>query len=195
MIKNILKATILLVIFFCGLTSCSSKIQPAGFSVTQTEINSDNKIDGIPQDSLIYARPGSVLLTGIPQYRLVTIYKVNHRKNNTTFIGSNEFYFNYNEEELDGNIWHDHLMPGLEAVYGYNMVNVSHYDTVKQQQKNFFEKPVLIKTLYYPSFLKDTLNHKLVARNYFMISVYDEDTNKDGAISVKDLRRFYLFEY
>ncbi len=177
------------------MTNCSNKIQSKGLSVQQVEINSDNKIDGIPQDSLIYAtRPGSVLLTGIPQYRLVTIYKVNHRKNNTTFIGSNEFYFNYNEEEMDGNKWHDHLMPGLEAVYGYNMVNVSHYDTVKQQQKNFFEKPVLIKTLYYPSFLKDTLNHKLVTRNYFMISVFDEDTNKDGAISVKDLRRFYLFD-
>ena len=27
-----------------------------------------------------------------------------------------------------------------------------------------------------------------------MVSVYDEDTNKDGYINVKDLRRFYYFD-
>ncbi len=27
-----------------------------------------------------------------------------------------------------------------------------------------------------------------------MVSVYDEDTNKDGFINVKDLRRFYFFD-
>lgn len=27
-----------------------------------------------------------------------------------------------------------------------------------------------------------------------MVSVYDEDSNKDGFISVKDLRRFYYFD-
>ena len=74
------------------------------------------------------------------------------------------------------------------------MVNVSHHDTETQKQKTFFDKPVLIKTLYYPSFSKDTLNYEPVNRNYFMISVYDEDTNKDGFLNVKDLRRFYHFD-
>lgn len=192
--KRIINAILILIIFH-GLISCSNKLQPKGFAVTPAENISDSKIDGIPQDSLIFpTRPSSVLLTGIPQYRLATIYKVNYRKDKTTFIGSNDFYSNYQEEESEGNRWHDHLMPGFEAVSGYNMVNVSHYDTVRQRQKNFFEKPVLIRTLYYPSFSKDTLNYKLVNRNYFMISVYDEDTNKDGFINVKDLRRFYLFD-
>jgi len=194
MVKGMIRA-ILLLVFFYALMSCSNNIQPKGFAVAQTEGHSDSKIDGIPQDSLVFAtRPSSVLLTGMPQYRLATIYKVNYRKDKTTFIGSNDFYFNYQEEEIDGNKWHGHLMPGFEAVYGYNMVNVSHYDTVRQKQKFFFEKPVLVKTLYYPSFSKDTLNYKSVSRNYFMISVYDEGTNKDGFINVKDLRRFYLFD-
>jgi hypothetical protein len=85
-------------------------------------------------------------------------------------------------------------MPGFEAVYGYNMVNVSHYDIETQTQKNFFEKPVLVKTLYYPSFSKDTLNYKPVSRNYFLLSAYDDDTNKDGLINLKDLRRLYYFD-
>jgi len=85
-------------------------------------------------------------------------------------------------------------MPGIEAVYGYNLVNISHYDIVTNKQNNFFERPVLIKTLYYPSLSKDTLNSEPVKRNYYMVSVYDEDTNKDGFINVKDLRRLYLFD-
>ena len=85
-------------------------------------------------------------------------------------------------------------MPGLEAVYGYNMVNISHYDIKTNKQKYFFEKPVLVKTAYYPTFNKDTLNYKPVNRNCFMVSVYNDDTNKDGFINLKDLRRFYLFD-
>lgn len=73
------------------------------------------------------------------------------------------------------------------------MVNISHYNVQENKQKNLFEKPVLVKTLYYPSFSKDTLNNNPVSRNYIMVSVYNEDTNKDGFINLKDLRRFFLF--
>ena len=48
--------------------------------------------------------------------------------------------------------------------------------------------------MYYPAFSKDTLDFKPIARNYNMVSVYNEDTNKDGFITIKDLRRFYLFD-
>ena len=30
-------------------------------------------------------------------------------------------------------------------------------------------------------------------RNFFLVSVYNDDTNKDNFINLKDLRRFYLF--
>lgn len=180
------------------ITGCSgNRLEEKGFALnTPTEDKDENSVDGIDKDSLtLTTRPSNVLLTGVPQYRLTTIYKVNFRKNKTTFIGSNDFHYNYGDiGTTNGNQWNDHFIPGLEAVYGYNMVNISHYDTQTEKQKTFFEKPVLIKTLYYPAFSKDTLDYRPVNRNYFMASAYDDDTNKDGFINIKDLRRFYYFD-
>jgi hypothetical protein len=196
--KPTLAAVIFILTFFCGVTGCGDKLEEKGFAVTSatTDENSESTADGISNDSLSFAtKPSNILLTGLPQYRLATIYKVNYNKDKSTFIGSNDYHFNYDKiGETNGNQWNYNYLPGFEAVYGYNMVNVSHHDTEKQNQKLFFEKPVLIKTLYYPSFSKDTLNYKPLNRNYFMISVYDHDTNKDGYINVKDLRRFYYFD-
>jgi hypothetical protein len=178
------------------MTSCSNgKLEEKGFQVSTTISDNyeNNQTNGLNRDSLkINTRPSSVLLTGVPNVRLTTIYKVNMNKNNnSTFIGSNNFHYGY--EYTEGNNWNNNLMPGLRAVYGYNMVNISHYDIKENTQKNFFEKPVLIKTLYYPTFSKDTLNYKPVDRDYFIVSVYNDDTNKDGFINLKDLRRLYLF--
>jgi hypothetical protein len=182
------------------LTGCSgNKLEEKGFAVSpSSEGDEENRKDGISNDSLtLQTRPSNVLLTGNPRYRLATIYKVNYKINyggdSVTFIGSNDFHY-LHREASDGNQWNYNLMPGLASVYGYNLVNISHYDTETQTQSKFFQKPVLIKTLYYPSFSKDTLNYKPVNRNYFMISVYDEDTNKDGYINIRDLRRFYCFD-
>lgn len=181
------------------LTSCSNgKLEEKGFQVISISDNSENEqSNGLNSDSLkIETRPSSVLLTGVPNVRLTTIYKVNlNKKENSTFIGSNSVHYRYEETEGNmGNNWNNNLMPGLEAVYGYNMVNISHYDIKENEQRNFFEKPVLVKTLYYPTFSKDTLNYKPINRDYFMVSVYNDDTNKDGFINLKDLRRFYLFD-
>lgn len=192
-LKKLVSLTLIYVI-----TSCSNrKTEEKGFQVSQTSDNSENiQTDGFNQDSLkIETQPGSVLLTGVPNVRLTPIYKVNvNKKNNSTFIGSNSFYYRYEEnEENTGNNWNNNLMPGLAAVYGYNIVNISHYDINENKQKTLFEKPVLIRTLYYPAFSKDTLNNKPANREYFMVSVYNDDTNKDGFINLKDLRRFYLF--
>lgn len=156
--------------------------------------------DGLNRDSLIIeVKPTSVLLTGINDVRLTTIYKLNYEKDGkSSFTGSNSFHFKYQNDEnmayLTGDNWNNHLIPGLEAVYGYNMVNISHYSLSEKKEVKFFEKPVLIKTLYYPSFSKDTLNFKPITRDYFIITVYDEDTNKDGYINPEDLRRIYLFD-
>lgn len=194
--------TILILALVGLITSCSKgRLEPKGFQVSAISENSEiNQSDGLNRDSLKFeTRPGSVLLTGVSNVRLTTIYKVNLNKNGKTrFIGSNRFYYNYDEdyhsEKNTGNNWNHNLMPGIAAVYGYNMVNVSHYDIEKNKQKYFFEKPVLIKTLYYPTFSKDTLNYKPVNRKYFIVSVYNEDTNKDGFINLADLRRIYLFD-
>ena len=186
-------------ILLCFLAGCSDdKMEEKGFQVSAPAENAvQAQPSGLNSDSLkIDTRPSSVLLTGLPHIRLTTVYKVNlNQKDNSTFIGSNSFHTRYEDAEADkGNNWNNNLMPGFSAVYGYNMVNISHYDIKENKQSHFFEKPVLVRTLYYPTFSKDTLNFKPVNRDYFMVSVYNEDSNKDGFINLKDLRRLYLFD-
>ncbi len=193
----IITSVVLLAVTIFILRGCTkNKLEEKGFAVNteSTESDKDDKTEGISKDSLKFeTRPSNVLLTGISNVRLTTIYKVNlNKKDGTTFIGSNNYL--YNETELEkGNNWNGNLVPGLEGVYGYNLVNISHYDIQSNKRKEFFDKPVLVKTLYYPAFTKDTLNSKIVKRNYCLVSVYNEDTNKDGFINQKDLRRFNLF--
>jgi len=181
-----------------AVLSCSrGKHYEKGFSVSpENETTGKKEIDGISQDSItMKTRPGSVLLTGYPEYRLTPVYKLNYdKKDDYYYTGSNSLYRNYSDlDQSNGNQWHYNFMPGLQAIYGYNLVNVSLINMNTQKQKILFEKPVLIKTLYIPSFSNDTLFNKPVKRNYYLISVYDEDTNKDGYINLMDLRRFYVF--
>jgi hypothetical protein len=180
------------------VAACSGpRLDEKGFQVGPVENPTDTSAaNGLDQDSLAFeTRPSNVLLTGMQPIRLVTLYKVNRRKDDgSIFIGSNSFHYRY-EEVDDGqlNNWNGHLMPGFEAAYGYNLVNVAHYDIDSGVQRLFFEKPVLIKTLYYPAFSRDTLNGAPVGRDFFIVTAYDEDTNKDGFINTKDLRRIHHF--
>lgn len=189
------------------LQSCNSdnKLEKKGFQVSEiSEDEQGEKIVGLPIDSLkLETQPRNVLITKNPNHRLVPIFKVNyiHHKNKKTefFVGSVGFHrtWDYEYEERKskgGNNWNNNIIPGFSAAYGYNFVNVSHYNYSEKNQNEFFEKPVLIKTLYYPAFSKDTLNYQPVKRDFYMISVYDEDTNKDGFLNFKDLRRLYFFD-
>lgn len=204
-----MKKTILLLsvlsIFF---SNCKEKKQYSkGFEVSSTieQGDADEEI-GINKDSLRFEiQPTEVLQTKQINLRLTPLFKVNvDPKTQERYIGSlytySEGYDPYYNEENDkpkgprANVWNGHIIPGFEAGYGFNMVNVSHFDLTTQTRKNFFEKPVLIRTLYYPAYSNDTLNHKPVSRNYYLISAFDEDTNKDGMINPKDLRRLFYFD-
>lgn len=191
--KQLLVFLFLLFVLFLG---CKKRNYEKGFqvSIPPSEQREMSPSDGSIKDSLkMEVQPSEVILTGVPNVRLTTIYRVNLSKDKkTTFIGSNNYYYNYIQPDKANN-WNSNLMPGLEAVYGYNLVNVSCYNLTTDSRKELFDKPVLIKTLYYPSFTKDTLNYQPVTRNYLIVSVYDEDTNKDNFIDIKDLRRLYLF--
>lgn len=183
-------------LFFFG---CSDdELAKKGFPVSTNRTNEKGEvINGLRSDSLKFdTKPRNVLLTGNKAHRLVPIYKVNYKRNSKKpFTGTNAFHENYwSYGNSEGNNWHRNFMPGFEAVHGYNFVNVSHYNNETKKENSFFENPVLIRTLYYPTLSKDTLNSIPVNRNYYMVSVYDEDTNKDGFINVKDLRRFYHFD-
>ena len=181
-----------------SLTGCNNnELEKKGFSVAGSAPDRPQTDRGIalPDSAKFETRPSNVLLTGTPQYRLTTIYKVNYNKDGTPYIGSNDYHVNYSEiSQTDGNQWHYNYLPGMEALSGYNLVNVSHFDTQTLEQRYFFDQPVLVRTLYFPSLSQDTLNHKPIVRNYFMVSVYDEDTNKDGRLDTKDLRRLYWLD-
>jgi hypothetical protein len=197
--KNKMLKALMLCIVCSILFSCSGNNQdPKGFTVNQQDEDVDNELtESVNGDTLqLSTRPGGVLLTGNKRFRLTPVYKVNlNKRKGTTYIGSNSFYRNYSDYGHSGdNQWHYNFMPGLEAVYGYNMVNVWLYDNEKRQKKAFFDQHGLIRTLYYPSFSNDTLNGKSISRDYYMISVYHDDTNHDGRINEHDLRRFYYFD-
>lgn len=189
--------TILLLAILIQSCKDENGLEKKGFQVSEISENEQGeKIVGLTIDSLkLETKPRNVLLTKNPNHRLVPIYKVNYdKKTKEPFIGSNSFHTTWDDNDKDGNNWNSNLMPGFSAVSGYNLVNVSHYNNSAKAQNDFFEKPVLIKTLYYPAFSKDTLNYQPVKRDYYMVSVYDEDTNKDGFINFKDLRRLYYFD-
>ena len=193
------KHIVFLLFAFITFSCSNNDLEKKGFSVSEIaeESSEDNpQPNGLNKDSIVFAtRPQNVLLTAHPTHRITPLFKVNYTKKHESFIGSNAFHYRYpDEEEAIGNNWNGNLMPGFEGIYGYNLVNISHFNTTTQTQHLFFEKPVLIKTLYYPTFSKDTLNNKSITRNFYMVSVYDEDTNKDGMINIQDLRRFYYFD-
>lgn len=179
-----------------SLIACrsSSKFQK-GFAVESTsEEDSKEEITGLHKDSITFeTRPGSVLLTAYSHIRLTPVYKVNYKKDKSSFVGSNSFMRSEESENTEGNIWNNHIMPGFEIVYGFNMLNISYSEFRNNKQKNFFEKPVLLRALYYPSNTSDTLNFKPIKRNFYIASVYNEDTNKDKYINQNDLRRLMLF--
>jgi len=186
------------------LTSCSSnkkeqKEEQIIISTPQTESDTAdtsnlNSIKGNIPLSQISTNPHTVVLTGMPEHRLVTIYKTKAEHNNSeSGYSSSNSYNSYGEQITTEYEEAGHFMPGIDHIYGYNMLNIAHYD-LKLEKLNFlFDHPVLVKSLYYPCFIQDSLYKKPINRDYYLVSAYDEDTNKDTLINKKDLRRFYCF--
>ncbi|MCG8701735.1 MAG: hypothetical protein MI922_27025 [Bacteroidales bacterium] len=179
------------------VNSCSKKdnVKSNAIDLRQnTEFADELEEKGINHNRPL--KPNSVLVTGNPNYKLVPVYKEKLSKDGKyAYIQGNYFHRSYYYDDFgDGNNWNYHYMPGFEAMYGFNMYNISHYNVEKKEKKLLFENSVLIKTLYYPALLTDTLNFEPVKRNYYMVSVYNEDTNNDSTINAKDLRRFYHFD-
>jgi hypothetical protein len=177
-----------------SVANCTNvKLEEKGFAVSTSTTETQN-IEGISKDSTnFYTQPRSIVRIADANIRLATIYKVNVNKDNgSSFVGSDDYV--YSQQPVpQGDNWNDNAMPGLSGVRGYNLCNVAHYNIKNNTRKYFFERPVLIKTLYYPAISKDTLNGAPIKRSYFLVSLYDDDTNKDGLLNAKDLRRFYLY--
>lgn len=152
-----------------------------------------NSIDGNITLQHILSKPNNIILTGVPEHRLVTIYKTNKLiSDDDVDATSGRFTTEYDE---DGNEYEvsEHYVPGIQILYGYNLLNLAHYNLKTEKLIYFFSKPALIKTLYFPSYTQDSINKIPIIRNYFLVSVYDENTNKDEFINKKDLRKFYYY--
>lgn len=90
-----MKNALIYIIGLALITSCTSRAKfQKGFQVNTSDENSEtSNISGFDKDSLKFeTRPGGVLLTGIPNVRLTSVFKVNYKKDKkTTFIGANNF--------------------------------------------------------------------------------------------------------
>lgn len=190
---------IICVVSIILIASCTSKTDKQEEQLTVKEAESEN-VSG--EDTLLNAVlgnatmkqiatfPSQVILTGMNDHRLISLYKSKPPTEKETSIFKRS-YDSYSESRDE---FYEHFMPGLDILYGYNLLNIAHYD-LKAEKLNFlFDHPVLVKTLYYPSFTPDSLDKLPINRNYYLVSVYDEDSNKDTVINKKDLRRLYLFD-
>jgi hypothetical protein len=201
MMKNNLSLLILssfLTILACT-TSCSNKVEKKGEEQLTVVSESDNNE---PYDSVqnsvtgnvtmkqIASFPSTVILTGLNDHRLVSVYK-SRVKPNSNEISRTFSYSSDNEYSEDQSS--EHFMPGIDILFGYNLLNIAHYDIKLEKSSYLFNHPVLIKTLYYPSLIQDSIDNLPINRDFYLISVYDEDTNKDTLINKYDLRRFYCF--
>jgi hypothetical protein len=193
----------LLVTAICLFISCSSKkeakegeeqirVQASGEASTLigTVDSSVNSIQSNVSFTQLASVPNSVILTGLPDYRLVSVYKSKYVDSSIVKVntGSSDYYDGEESEKVA------HFMPGFDILYGYNLLNIAHYALKTQKLSFLFNHPVLVKTLYYPCLAQDSLNNVPINRNYYLVSVYDEDSNKDGLINRFDLRRFYYVD-
>lgn len=197
--KNLV-AVITLISCLAGwcFASCSQKGEPSEEQITVGTVSGistaeDTSLNSVTKDLTmkeVPTFPNKVILTGLDEHRLVSIYKSKPPETRGGADNSNRTY-SYNEGEDEQN---EHFMPGVDILFGYNLLNIAHYDLKTEKTNLLFNHPVLVKTLYYPSFVQDTLNKQPINRDYYLVSVYDEDTNKDNLINKKDLRRFYHFD-
>jgi hypothetical protein len=197
-LQNILLVALLLSSFF---TSCRPKIsetkdEQIHVDLSENNSNKDsisNSIHGNVSFQQMITYPNSVLITGLPDHRLVPIYQAKKivPQGDAKNMLASSYWSDYSGYDTE---MESHFMPGIDILFGYKLLNIAHYNLKSEQFNYLFTHPVLIKTLYYPSAEPDSINKKPLFRNYYLMSVYDEDTNKDTLINRKDLRRFYHFD-
>jgi hypothetical protein len=168
-------------------------------------IDSDRELMMDSLSKAIPTRPGAVLLTGIKKLRLTPVFLVNFNpKTRESWVGTIRHHYTYDDYSEsfeygslpDGRpkrlaVQHGNYLPGLEVVNGFRMVNIMHSNLETGQNSRVFSNPVLIHNLYFPSTTLDSILGIPVFRNYCLVSVFDEDTNKDGLLNAKDFRRFF----
>jgi hypothetical protein len=196
---RIFSITFLLSLLFIMLfSSCSNdnasgkdeEIRVQNDSTVNIDTASTNTLDGSLSLSQIASYPSQVILTGLPDERLVTIYRKVPDRNKTLIEEYSSRARYYDDGDNDR---YTHFMPGIDVQFGYNLINIGHYNFQTEKLQLLFDHPVLVRSLYYPSFEQDSIKKKPINRDYFFVSVYNQDTNQDTVINKTDLRRFIYF--
>jgi hypothetical protein len=157
-------------------------------SIGAADTTTADTLGGISQSKKLLTSPKTVVLTGLNQHRLVTVYK------SSAYISPGRNYSFRKKYYDDGSDEREQFfMPGIDLIHGYNLLNIAHYDLATEKLNFLFDHSVLVKSLYYPSFEQDSLYKKPINRDYYLVSAYDADTNQDTLINNNDLRRFYHF--
>lgn len=196
--KNSLQFILLSISLLC-LAGCSTRKGEVNDEQIKLDIEETSQADTVLTNTIkgnlslsqIASKPHTVVLTGLVEHRLVTVYR-------NQFVPKSEYDYSFSKRGYDDTYsypraYEEHFMPGIDLIYGYNLLNIAHYDFKTEKLNFLFDQPVVIKSLYYPSFVQDSLSKKPINRDYFLVSVYDADTNLDTLISRSDLRRLYYF--
>jgi hypothetical protein len=192
--KN-LAGVVLVFVVVATMSSCTSRTDESREEHIRIDSSSFGGVDSL-QNSIqgnlsmkqLGSYPNNVILTGLKDHRLVTIYKMNKPERK----GASEYSsYSYDEGFVDDR--YEHFMPGIDLLFGYNLMNIAHYDLRAEKLNYLFDHPVLVKSLYYPSFTQDSIDMKPINRDYYLVSAYDADTNHDTLINKNDLRRLYYF--
>ncbi len=145
--------------------------------------------------SSIATEPHELILTRHSQWRLLRLYRKGHRPSSSyTFsrklkrdeYSSSSYRYDYGDLLLE-----EDFMPGLDLLRGKQLLGVSVVDMNVSTQQPLFDRPILFYSLYLPSYNPDTVNGKPLIRSYYIVSAYDEDTNRDSVLNRKDLRHLY----
>ena len=79
-----------------------------------------NSVTGNVTMKQIATFPNKVILTGLDDQRLVSIYKSKSTSDNGS-SSSLEYYSEESEDEANL-----HFMPGIDILFGYNLLNIAH---------------------------------------------------------------------
>lgn len=173
------------------LLSCSKNTYEKhnGVDLTKPVVTQDKQ-----QPAKFITKPGRVQKTYHNDYRIIPIFKIDLNDKGQEKYSSSAYKHTSWHEDDSLNAWHNNFIPGIAALHGYNITNVADFNVANNKRTNLFKKNVFINTIYYPTPTYDTLQGQPIQRNYYLISVYNEDTNNDSLINHKDLRRFYHFD-
>ena len=87
-LNHILLSAIVITFMSC---SNNNSYEEKGFAIVpEEETETNSGIDGNAKEiKQMKTQPSNVILTGLPEHRLITVYKVNlNKETNKTFIGS-----------------------------------------------------------------------------------------------------------